>query len=65
MVTAVISDLHLGMRTRADLLRRPGVRRRLMAELEAVDHVVLLGDSIELRDGPLGDALAAAGALLR
>lgn len=31
-----------------------------MAELERVDHLVLLGDSVELRDGPPADALAAA-----
>lgn len=31
-----------------------------MAELERVDHLVLLGDSIELRDGPSADALAVA-----
>jgi predicted phosphodiesterase len=60
VVTAVISDLHLGTRTRGDLLSRPTVRETLLGELESVDHVVLLGDSIELRDGPLTDALAAA-----
>ena len=60
MVTAVISDLHLGTRTKADLLARPEVRERLIVELESVDQVVLLGDSIELRDGPLSEALATA-----
>jgi predicted phosphodiesterase len=60
VVTAVISDLHLGTRTRGDLLARPTVRETLLSELESVDQVVLLGDSIELRDGPLTDALAAA-----
>jgi predicted phosphodiesterase len=60
VVTALISDLHLGTRTKADLLARPELRRRLLAELEGVDQLVLLGDSIELRDGPLEDALAAA-----
>ena len=60
MVTAVISDLHLGTRTKADLLARPEVRDRLIGELESVDQVVLLGDSIELRDKPPSDALAAA-----
>jgi predicted phosphodiesterase len=60
VVTAVISDLHLGMRTKADLLARPEVRERLIGELESVDQVVLLGDSIELRDGPLSEALATA-----
>jgi hypothetical protein len=60
VVTAVISDLHLGTRTKGDLLRRPEVRNRLIAELGRVDHLVLLGDSIELRDGPPADALSAA-----
>ncbi len=60
MLTAVISDLHLGTRTKADLLARPEVRSALMGELASADQVVLLGDSIELRDGPPGDALAAA-----
>lgn len=65
VVMAVISDLHLGTRTRADLLARPEIRRRLMAALEEVDEVVLLGDSIELRDGPLAEALAAATPFFR
>ena len=60
MVTAVISDLHLGTRTKADLLARPEVRGRLMSELASADQVVLLGDSIELRDGPASEALATA-----
>ena len=60
MVTAVISDLHLGTRTKADLLARPEVRGRLMSELASADQVVLLGDSIELRDGPASEVLATA-----
>jgi hypothetical protein len=60
VVTAVISDLHLGTRTEADLLRRPEVRETLMTELAAVDHVVLLGDTIELRDRHPSEALEAA-----
>ena len=59
VVTAVVSDLHLGTRTQADLLRRPEVRERLIEALETVDHVVLLGDSIELR-GPPVEALEVA-----
>ena len=34
MVTAVISDLHLGTRTKGDLLARPDVRARLIGELD-------------------------------
>jgi predicted phosphodiesterase len=60
VVTAVISDLHLGTRTETDLLRRPRLRETLIGALECVDHVVLLGDSIELRDGPPSRALEIA-----
>jgi Calcineurin-like phosphoesterase len=60
VVTAVVSDLHLGTRSQADLLRRPEVRERLIEAVEKVDHVVLLGDSIELRDGPPAEALEIA-----
>ena len=60
MVAAVISDLHLGSRTRGDLLNRPEVRARLLDELAGADEVVLLGDSIELRDDPFAQALERA-----
>jgi predicted phosphodiesterase len=60
VVTAVVSDLHLGIRTQADLLRRPELRERLLEALETVDHLVLLGDSIELRDGPPAEPLEIA-----
>jgi Calcineurin-like phosphoesterase superfamily domain len=60
VVTAVVSDLHLGTRSQADLLRRPEVRERLIEAIAKVDHVVLLGDSIELRDGPPAEALEIA-----
>jgi hypothetical protein len=61
--TLVISDLHLGASTRADLLRRPELREPLVAAARGVDRVVILGDGIELRDGPQRDALTVAGAL--
>ena len=60
MRTVVISDLHLGRRTGTDLLDRAAVRSRLFGELERADEVVLLGDSIELRDRPLAEALTVA-----
>ena len=44
MVTAVVSDLHLGTRTEVDLLRRPEVREKLMRVVESVAMVVILGD---------------------
>src|SRR5215218_8928882 len=65
LLTAFLSDLHLGTRTRADLLRRPEIRARLMSRLRGCDQVVLLGDTIELRDRPLESALAAAAPFLR
>ena len=56
----MISDLHLGRRTGTDPLSRPEVRSRLIGQLQAADEVVLLGDSIELRDRPLAEALSVA-----
>ena len=65
MVTAVISDLHLGTRTKG----RPAGPARYSAQparrARRGGQVVLLGDSIELRDGPLRDALERARPLLR
>jgi predicted phosphodiesterase len=59
MRTLIVSDLHLGSVTRADVLRRPELRAPLEAAADA-QRVVLLGDVLELRHGPMRDALAAA-----
>jgi predicted phosphodiesterase len=61
---AVLSDLHLGTRTRVDLARRPDVRARIVERIRGFDEVVLLGDAIELRDRPIAVALASAGPFL-
>jgi UDP-2,3-diacylglucosamine pyrophosphatase LpxH len=58
--TLVVSDLHLGSRTDADVLRREEARAALVAGLEGVDRLVLLGDVLELRHGPMAEALDAA-----
>lgn len=58
--TALISDLHLGASSRADVLRRPAIQERLLDALDDVDRLVLLGDTIELRDLPLGRSLDAS-----
>jgi hypothetical protein len=58
--TLVISDLHLGAGSAADVLRRPGPRSALREALGDVDRLVLLGDVLELRHGPRRDALAVA-----
>jgi UDP-2,3-diacylglucosamine pyrophosphatase LpxH len=56
VLAAVVSDLHLGIHTGADLLRRPGIQERLFDAIAEADEVVLLGDSIELRDGSLAQS---------
>jgi hypothetical protein len=58
--TLIVSDLHLGSRSHADLLRfRPG-RDLLLGELDGVDRLVLLGDVLELRGGRVSEVFAAA-----
>ncbi|HST32178.1 MAG TPA: metallophosphoesterase [Solirubrobacteraceae bacterium] len=60
MRTLVLSDLHLGSASRADLLRREELRAPLLELASQVDRVVLLGDVLELRHGPPREALAVA-----
>jgi predicted phosphodiesterase len=60
VTTLVVSDLHLGAQTGTDVARRPELRAPLLDALEGVDHLVLLGDVLELRDGPRDSALEAA-----
>ena len=60
MRTLVLSDLHLGSASRADLLRRPELRETLLRAVADADRVVLLGDVLELRHGPARSALAVA-----
>lgn len=60
MRTLIVSDLHLGARSRVDLARRPELREPLLRAAEEADLVLLLGDALELRHGPVHAALAAA-----
>jgi predicted phosphodiesterase len=60
MRTLILSDLHLGSVSGADLLRRADVRARLLELVAEVERVVLLGDVLELRHGPMRDAMARA-----
>ena len=60
MRTAIISDLHLGVASDEDVLRDPAVRHILFEEIGGADHLVLLGDVVELRNLPLGPSLARA-----
>ena len=49
MTTLVVSDLHLGARTRIDLLRRAELREPLLRAVEQADEVVLLGEQGDQR----------------
>jgi Calcineurin-like phosphoesterase len=60
MRTLILSDLHLGSRSNSDLVRRPELRAALLEAVADVDRVVLLGDVLELRHGPLREAMATA-----
>ncbi len=65
MRTLVVSDLHLGARTGRDLLRGREVRAPLLDALAECDRLVLLGDLLELRQGPVRDALGASEPVFR
>ena len=60
MTTAIVSDLHLGAASGRDLLRRGWALDRLLEAVRDADHLVLLGDVVELRDAPLSEVAAAA-----
>lgn len=60
MRTAIVSDLHLGLASGEDVLSDPAVRRLLFEEIAGADHLVLLGDVVELRTLPLGPSMQRA-----
>ena len=60
MRTLILSDLHLGSVSGADVLRRGELREPLLDAVAGVERVVLLGDVLELRHGPAREALLAA-----
>lgn len=62
MRTLIVSDLHLGSVSGADVLRQPEPLAALLSAVSEVDRVVLLGDVLELRHGPMREAMAAARA---
>src|SRR5688500_17448162 len=64
MSTLVISDLHLGARTGVGVLHDEAALEPLLAALEDIDRLVLLGDVVELRQGPAAEALEAARPVL-
>lgn len=61
MRAAIVSDLHLGTAvTGADVARAGAPLERLVEAVSAAETVVLLGDALELREGPVAGALEAA-----
>jgi Calcineurin-like phosphoesterase len=62
--TVVVSDLHLGSRSEGDVLRRRVARDALLERIDGADRLVLLGDIVELRQGPARDAMAIAQPVL-
>src|SRR4051794_15463998 len=65
MRTLVVSDLPLGTRLGRDVLRHDAPRAALLAALDGVDRLVLLGDTVELLEGRPAPALAIAEPVLR
>jgi predicted phosphodiesterase len=65
MRTLVVSDFHLGIRLRRDVLRRPQALEALLAALDGVDRLVLLGDVVELLEGRPARAMEVAEPVLR
>src|SRR5262245_65646161 len=65
MRTLVVSDFHLGARLRRDILRRPEPLEALLGALDGVDRLVLLGDIVELREGPPRRGMEAGEPVLR
>lgn len=65
MVTAIVSDLHVGMSRGGDVARLPAERDRLLEAVAGADRVVALGDLLELREGRVGDVLEVARPLIR
>src|SRR5207244_1114131 len=63
--TVVVSDLHLGTFTRRDLLRHASARAALAEHVQGTDHVVRLGDVLELRETPISGVLAQAEPFFR
>lgn len=63
--TLVISDLHIGTRAAVSVLERPAPLEALLAELERVDRLVLLGDVVELMEARPRSAMSVAAPILR
>ncbi len=65
MRTLVVSDFHLGAGPRHAVLELPRPREHLLAALQDVDRLVLLGDAIELLERSARSTMAVAEPVLR
>ena len=65
MRTLIVSDLHLGLRTGADVLRRPEPLERLLDAIDGAQRLVLLGDTLELGTSRAREPTADAQRVLR
>jgi hypothetical protein len=63
--TLVVSDFHLGGRLEHDVLRHTEPLQRLLAALDDVERLVLLGDIVELMEGRATAAMRIAEPVLR
>lgn len=64
MLTAIISDLHLGTVAGADVARLPEVRARLLEAIAPAERVVVLGDMLEMREQKAVSVLEVAAPFL-
>jgi len=60
MDTAIVSDLHLGTTSEADVASHLEVQVRLFEALRGADRIVVLGDLLELRERPAAAVLERA-----
>jgi hypothetical protein len=65
VATAIVSDLHLGAVSGADLARRPEPLDALIEVAESADRLVFLGDLLELRERPAAVVLEEMTPILR
>jgi hypothetical protein len=65
VTTAVLSDLHVGAVTKRSVATNAASLAALRERLAGVDHLVLLGDVVELREAPLGRVLGESEPLFR
>lgn len=65
MRTLVVSDLHLGAHVQQSVLGRREPLERLLAEVDVVDRLVLLGDVVEMLERRPERAMEVAASTLR